>query len=837
MRDMTPPEKRTVNGNLPQAWPPLPSTGVRVYRPRSAGFSPLQVGNPPFAFVAYRSCLPRKKVATDQTPVRMRPQALTKGLAMIRRRRTTWMAVVFATSTLWFSSLPVHSATSLPAVGNVEWQPLAAQVKRVAEALDYLGSPLRPDEKKALEKILQSNQTEQLQKFMDDHCLFGVNINPEMRVKVMQGPAKPQLVEQGWRVFLIKVQNESGTTARLKVESPNAGRLHGTPQEEIGDRWLDVEMFDRQPMRETLSGLALEYRIVSIYSRDSGKREGKLSFSVGQGTQDLGFRSEADVLFQCAPAQPLLLRVRDENDQPTTGSFLIRDQQGRVYPSQAKRLAPDFAFHPQVYRSDGEILRLPEGTYQIEFSRGPESIPNRQELVVTPELKGAAFQVQRWVDPSKSGWWSGDHHIHAAGCAHYVKPTEGVHAPDMFRHCVGEDLKVGANLTWGPCFDYQKQFFCGKVDSVSRYPYLLRYDIEVSGFGSHNSGHLVLLRLHDQMYPGGDSSKHWPTLCLNTLRWAKKQGAVVGPAHSGWGLKVPGNFLPNYTVPAFDGIGANEYIVDVTHQIPGPDGKLVPAVDFISTVDTPYTWELNIWYHTLNAGFRTRISGETDFPCIYGEKVGLGRSYVHLDGKLDYDEWCEGIRHGRNYVSDGKSHLMDFKVNGLEVGDKNDEIKLSKPGSVKVTAKVAAHLNEQADPRLPQLRADEKPYWDIERARLGSSREVPLELLANGVLVARKYIVADGTLQDVAFEVEIPRSSWVAMRILPSSHTNPIFVLVGGKPIRASRRSVEWCLKGVENCWAQKERFIKADEMEQAREAYAHARTTYQKLLTECEAD
>jgi hypothetical protein len=22
-------------------------------------------------------------------------------------------------------------------------------------------------------------------------------------------------------------------------------------------------------------------------------------------------------------------------------------------------------------------------------------------------------------------------------------------------------------------------------------------------------------------------------------------------------------------------------------------------------------WELNIWYHTLNAGFRTRISGET----------------------------------------------------------------------------------------------------------------------------------------------------------------------------------------------------------------------------------
>ena len=63
-------------------------------------------------------------------------------------------------------------------------------------------------------------------------------------------------------------------------------------------------------------------------------------------------------------------------------------------------------------------------------------------------------------------------------------------------------------------------------------------------------------------------------------------------------------------------------IVDVTHD----------AVDFISTVDTPSIWELNIWYHTLNVGFRTRISGETDFPCIIEERVGLGRSYARSTG-------------------------------------------------------------------------------------------------------------------------------------------------------------------------------------------------------------
>ena len=97
------------------------------------------------------------------------------------------------------------------------------------------------------------------------------------------------------------------------------------------------------------------------------------------------------------------------------------------------------------------------------------------------------------------------------------------------------------------------------------------------------------------------------------------QGAVVGFAHSGWGLESKATEVPNDEVPAFDGIGANEYIVDVTEP---------NAVNFISTVDTPWPWELNIWYHTLNVGFRTRISGETDFPCITDERVGA-RPHLH----------------------------------------------------------------------------------------------------------------------------------------------------------------------------------------------------------------
>jgi hypothetical protein len=55
--------------------------------------------------------------------------------------------------------------------------------------------------------------------------------------------------------------------------------------------------------------------------------------------------------------------------------------------------------------------------------------------------------------------------------------------------------------------------------------------------------------------------------------------------------------------------------------------------------------------------------------------------------------------------------------------------------------------------------------------------------------------------------------------------------------VRASRRSADWSLKGVDQCWLQKERFIGRDELEQAKADYEHARQTYQRLLSESAID
>src|SRR5262249_27031903 len=110
--------------------------------------------------------------------------------------------------------------------------------------------------------------------------------------------------------------------------------------------------------------------------------------------------------------------------------------------------------------------------------------------------------------------------------------------------------------------------------------------------------------------------------------------------------------------------------------------------DFISAMDTARIAEWNCWYHIMNCGFPLKVSGETDFPCMSGTRVGQGRVYVQLGkiDKLDFAAWCDGLAHGRSYVSDGYAHALQFSVAGRVPGQ---ELALEKPGTVTVKAKVA----------------------------------------------------------------------------------------------------------------------------------------------------
>jgi hypothetical protein len=266
--------------------------------------------------------------------------------------------------------------------------------------------------------------------------------------------------------------------------------------------------------------------------------------------------------------------------------------------------------------------------------------------------------------------------------------------------------------------------------------------------------------------------------------------------------------LPNLAIPEMNGIGAQEICVTSAMRV----------CDFISAMDTQRIPEWNCWYHIMNCGFPLKASGETDFPCINGSRVGMGRVYVQLGkiDRIDYGKWCDGIAKGKSYVSDGYAHALEFSVNGQTVGD---EAKLDAAGNATVKAKVAI--------------AAAQPLGTADGGTIPEGNMRKIEIIVNGQVAATKEIPADDKIHELEFSIPISKSSWVALRHFPSLHTNPVNVIVGGKPIRASKQSVQWCLGTIEQLWKVRGAGIADAERDEAKKTFEKATEIYQKLLQE----
>lgn len=825
----------------------------------------------------------------------------------IHLREREFMRVGFLrTCVLLLVAIANFAADAGVPIVEAEGQPVAANIRRVIQTLDNLGQPLPQTLVEELGQAAESRDSKRIQQLLDPHVLFVVSLNPEVRVKVARGPAKAVLQQSGYTPQLVKVLNDSTVTRELHITSPQSGPVYANAslgilerqaqtellknQNSAGatDRFLELEMFRDQPMTRQLSGLKVEYAIAMIYCSESGRREATIGFDVGAGTQDIGFRGEVPVLFEVRPAIAVTTRVRDFDGTPTTARLILRDKQGHVFPPQLKRLAPDFFFQPQVYRGDGDTLLLPTGRFELTYNRGPEYKTLRKQVTVTQDTKELSIDLQRWINPMDFGFYCGDHHIHGAGCSHYESPTEGVRPADMFAQVKGEGLNVGCVLTWGPCFDFQRRFFSPIADEISEPQTLLKYDLEISGFGSAALGHVCLLRLKDQTYPGsmGTKTEGWPTWTVPVMRWAKQQGGVTGYPHSAMHVNprayatrllqrydrdadgmlrhdesdkalLPESFasidsdhdqrlspheltlsiersadqLPNLCVPEMNGAGAMEICVSTAEGV----------CDFISAMDTERIPELNTWYHLLNCGFPLKLSGETDFPCMSSRRVGQGRVYVQMGRQttIEFNEWCEGLRLGKSYVSDGFAHALDFSVDGRRPGEADAQ--LDAPAKVTVNAKVAFAAEQpmavahggivpaggrrvMGDTRLLHAPRDS----GVQR---GGTRLV--EIVVNGNVVAQQQVPADGNVHSLQFIVPIKQSSWIALRQFPQLHTNPVNAILAGEPIRASANSARWCEETIHLLWTNRRRFISEPEREAARDAYDRAIAKYQQIAEE----
>ena len=333
--------------------------------------------------------------------------------------------------------------------------------------------------------------------------------------------------------------SSSNNKLRAAVED-DGGR---TRRERLG-RYI---VYDKDPLMRSASR-ALAWNIASFRSIATSAASAlpSISFNVG-GTQDIGFRNEMAVVFNALPSRAVSLRVKDENGQPRHGRL---HHPRRPEPALSQSLQTPRA-RPVFPASDlpGRWRKRPAACRELYRHM------HRWARSICPTTRKLAVRSRRSASRCRFGWHAGSTLQATAGIPATTTstppaapttriPPKASRPKNMIRQIHGERLNVGSVLTWGPGYYHQKRYFSGKDDPNPKHDSLMHYDLEVSGFPSSHAGHLVLLGLKQQDYPGTKRSRTGPPGTCPSSAGPSQQGAVVGFAHSGWGLQSRAKSCP-----------------------------------------------------------------------------------------------------------------------------------------------------------------------------------------------------------------------------------------------------------------------------------------------------
>ena len=104
-----------------------------------------------------------------------------------------------------------------------------------------------------------------------------------------------------------------------------------------------------------------------------------------------------------------------------------------------------------------------------------------------------------------------------------------------------------------------------------------------------------------------------------------------------------------------------------------------------------------------------------------------------------------------------------------------------------------------------------------------------MELIVNGNAV-RRWIILLMERFDLETDLSVDQSSWVALRQFPQLHTNPVEVILEGKPIRVSKGVLNGALKPSSNFGVREGHTIHESEQKPAKEAFDRALEIYREI-------
>jgi len=397
-------------------------------------------------------------------------------------------------------------------------------------------------------------------------------------------------------------------------------------------------------------------------------------------------------------------------------------------------------------------LALPAGRYTVLATRGLEYAPVRRTVdVAAGGTTAETVRLERLADLPARGWWSGDLHVHMNYGGHYRADPSTLRA-----QAEAEDLHVVEDLI----VNKEQRIpdvarFAAALDPVSTPATLIKHDEE---FHTSYWGHTGHLGLEEHLIlPIYAAYANTPAASL-----FPDNSAIIDLSHAQRGVS---GYVHPFDPPAPDPAAADP----LTSALP-VDVALGKA-DYVEVVGfSDHRTTAEVWYRLLNCGFRLPTGAGTDAMTNYASlrgPVGMNRVFASLGpgAKLEYRAFLDAVKAGRTFATNGP--LLSFTLDGHEAGD---EIALP------------------AGTRTLQAKVSLRSVVPLEK----------LEIVSNGAVVATVPLDASGARADATVPLEVSKSGWYTLRawsthaaepvldIYPFATTSPIYVTVGGRPVRSA---------------------------------------------------
>ena len=448
---------------------------------------------------------------------------------------------------------------------------------------------------------------------------------------------------------------------------------------------------------------------------------------------------------------------------------------------------------------DGSFdVTVPDAMMTMRVSGGLETIP--QTITVSPsEGSEIVVPILRWIRPSQEGWYSGDSHVHLETGGPVATETadlllaaraEGLNYVNVaVSNSHGDDIRGAHRIT-------------GQPDELSTPEHLIVFGEEMR---SSIYGHMQFFgirQLVKPQYTGFDNTPNYLDFpCNYTMaKAATDQGGVVSYAHPMM-TGQPSPFDSDLT--ASNG-AARELPVDAALGV-------VHATDLMC-YNSDEDLSAELWYRLLNCGLRLSACAGTDALLDnHTDPMGGERVYVQVDGPLTMQNWLEGLKRGRTFVTNGP--MARLQVNGEGPGH---ELRVSSETTVMVHATV-------------------KSWFPVDR----------VQIVVNGQPAVSRFVTdeadVDGVVSQLfSFPLEIRKTCWIALKVSgpdhaemfdgPAwAHTSPVYIIADGQSQWSDDDAaylVEW-IDALLRVVAARNRYPGREERAEVEDLFRLARQTF----------